>query len=369
MRKLFTMFLAGVMVMGLTACSSNEPAATPAPEKEAAKTEVPKEEAPKEEAKADKLPLIGVTIYKYDDNFMTYTRGAIEKAAEGKAEVIMNDSQNDQAKQNDQVDTMIAKGVNALAINLVDPGAAPAIAEKAKAAGIPVIFFNKEYPEGTDKVPYDLSWYVGTTSAESGIIQGELITDAWKANADWDKNGDGKMQYVMLMGEPGHPVAEDRTKESIATIEAAGIATEELAKQTGMWDASKGKELMETWLAAHGDKIEMVVCNNDGMALGAIEALKAQGYFTGEKYMPVVGVDAIPEALELIKQDMMLGTVLNDPLNQGTATLQLAVNAALGKDVLDGTSWQLDETKAVRVPYVAITKDNIGVAEEAYGIK
>lgn len=353
-KKVFCGLVAGVMMLGVVGCSQ---------------TGGGEQASSGESTASGSLPKIGITIYKYDDNFMSFTRTAIENAAKDKAEVIMNDSQNDQAKQNDQVDTMIAKGVQALAINLVDPGAAPAIASKAQAAGIPVVFFNKEYPDGTNNVGYDKAWYVGTTSAESGIIQGELIADAWKANTTWDKNGDGKMQYVMLMGEPGHPDAEARTKESIATVEAAGIATEELAKQTGMWDASKGKELMETWLAAHGDKIEMVVCNNDGMALGAVEALKAAGYFQGDKYMPVVGVDAIPEALELIKQDIMLGTVLNDPLNQGKATLELAVNAALGKDVLEGTEWKLDDTLAVRVPYVAITKDNIGVAEEAYGLK
>lgn len=361
-KKLFSMLLVGTMMLGFVGCSTGK---TEAP---AATTETPAKETTEAPA-AEGLPKIGVTIYKYDDNFMSFTRTAIEKAADGKAEISMNDSQNDQAKQNDQVDTMIAKGVQALAVNLVDPGAAPAIAEKAKGAGIPVIFFNKEYPDGTNNVGYDKAWYVGTTSAESGTIQGELIVDAWKANASWDKNGDGKMQYVMLMGEPGHPDAEARTKESVATIEAAGIPTEELAKQTGMWDAAKGKELMETWIAAHGDKIEMVMCNNDGMALGAVEALKAAGYFQGDKYMPVVGVDAIPEALELIKQGQMLGTVLNDPLNQGKATIELAINAATGKDVLEGTSWQLDDTLAVRVPYVAITKDNLGVAEEAYGIK
>ena len=345
MRKLFSVLLIAAMAVGFTGCGA------------------------KSEPKGDKLPVIGVTIYKYDDNFMSFTRSAIDKAADGKAELIMNDSQNDQAKQNDQIDAMIAKKVDALAINLVDPGAAASIAEKAEAAGIPVVFFNKEYPEGTDKIPYDKTIYVGTTSAESGTIQGELILDAWKANPDWDTNGDGTMQYVMLMGEPGHPDAEARTKESIATLEAAGIPTEEIALQAAMWDASKAKEFMETWLAAHGDKIEMVICNNDGMALGAVEALKAAGYFADGKYMPVVGVDAIPEALELIKEKQILGTVLNDPLNQGKATIELAINAALGKDFLEGTSWEVDATKAVRVPYVAITEDNLGVAEEAYGLK
>nr|WP_307993190.1 galactose ABC transporter substrate-binding protein [uncultured Niameybacter sp.] len=351
MKKVLSVFLASCMMMAFVGCS--QAGSTP---------------AASGETSGGSLPKIGVTIYKYDDNFMTFTRNAIQDSAKDKAEVTMNDSQNDQAKQNDQVDTLLAKGVDALVINLVDPGAAPTIAEKAKAKNVPVVFINKEYPDGTNKIDYDKAWYVGTNSAESGIIQGQLIIDAWKANPTWDKNGDQTIQYVMLMGEPGHPDAEARTKESIASINAAGIKTEDLGTQTGMWDATKGKELMETWLAAKGDSIEMVICNNDGMALGAVEALNAAGYFQGDKYMPVVGVDAIPEALELIKQNKMLGTVLNDPLNQGKAAVELALNAAQGKDVLEGTSWKLDDTLAVRVPYVAITKDNLGVAEEAYGL-
>ena len=251
MRKIFSFLLIAIMAMGVTACSS-KPAATAAP---VATTEVA-EAAPATEAPTAELPLVGVCIYKYDDNFMGFVRQNIEKAAEGKAELVMNDSQNDQAKQNDQVDAMIAKGVNALAINLVDPGAATAIAEKAKAADIPVIFFNKEYPEGTDKVGYDKAWYVGTNSAESGVIQGQLMAEKWKANPTWDKNKDGKMQYVMLMGEPGHPDAEARTKYSIETVVAAGIGVEELAKQTGMWDAAKGKNLWKHGLQLMAKKLK-----------------------------------------------------------------------------------------------------------------
>ncbi len=311
------------------------------------------------------LPTIGVTIYKYDDNFMSFVRRAIETKAAGKAELQIVDSQNSQATQNDQVDTMISKGAKSLAINLVDPQAASTIIEKAKAAKLPVIFFNKE-PDTAVLAGYDKAWYVGTTSSESGIIQGEVITNAWKANPAWDRNGDGVMSYVLLKGEPGHPDAEARTKYVVETVVAAGIKVEELELQTGMWDSVKGKELMDAWIAKHGDAIEMVICNNDGMALGAIQSLNASGYFDAGKFMPVVGVDAIPDALEEIKAGRMVGTVLNDAKNQGGAAFDLALNVANGKDPLDGTSWTLDDTKAVRVPYVAVTIDNIAFAEEAY---
>ena len=363
-----------VLVMLLSACSPAAPTAAPAAEEAAPAAEeaapAAEEAAPAAEeaapaAEEAALPKIGFTIYKYDDNFMSFVRRAIETNAEGKAEILMNDSQNDQAKQNEQVDTMISKGVQSLAINLVNPQGASAIIKKAEEEGLPVVFFNKE-PSAEDMASYDKCWYVGTNSAESGIMQGQIIVDTWKANPDWDKNGDGVMQYVLLKGEPGHPDAEARTKYAVETVVDAGIPVEELELQTGMWDSVKGKELMDAWLAKHGDAIEYVIANNDAMALGAIASLQAEGYFTGDKFMPVVGVDAIPDALVQIKEGTLVGSVLNDAANQGKATVDLALNVALGKDPLDGTDWTLDEVKAVRVPYLGITLDNIAVAEESY---
>lgn len=308
------------------------------------------------------LPKIGATIYKYDDNFMSSVRRELETNAKDKAELIINDSQNDQAKQLEQIDTMIAKGVKVLAINLVDPKAATTVIEKARVAELPVIFFNKE-PDKAAMDSYDKAYYVGTNSKESGVIQGEVIAKQWEANKEaWDKNKDGKMQYVMIKGEPGHPDAEARTKYSVQTLNEKGIETEELAVDTAMWDAAKATEKMDAWLAKFGDKIEFVICNNDGMASGAVASLEKEGYFSGDKFMPVVGVDAIPEIITLIESGKVVGTVLNDAVNQGKAVIDLSLNVAAGKDAVEGTDWKLTD-KAVRVPYVGITKENIGDAK------
>ncbi len=317
------------------------------------------------EADSKALPKIGTTIYKFDDNYMSFVRKAYEATGVGKAEILLADSMNDQSKQNDQIDTYINKGVKALAVNLVDPAAAGTIIEKARAAKLPVIFFNKE-PATNEIMSYDKCWYVGITSAEFGILQGEMIAQYWNSNADADRNGDGVLQYVMLKGEPGHRDAELRTTEPIRVLKEKGIKVEQLELQTGMWDTSKGKDLMETWLAKHGDAIECVIANNDAMALGAVEALKAAGYFTGEKYMPVVGVDGLPEAVDLIKKGQMLGTVLNDPKALGVATFDLAFNVAQGKDPLEGTSWVFGEIKDVRVAAEIITEANLDKAIAAY---
>jgi methyl-galactoside transport system substrate-binding protein len=316
--------------------------------------------------KDSNLPAVGATIYKFDDNFMSYVRRAMETEAKDKVNLMLNDSQNDQAKQTEQVDTLIAKGAKSLAINLVDPKAAPTIIDKARAKDIPVIFFNKEPDEGVLS-SYEKAYYVGTTSSESGVIQGELIAKAWEANKDsWDKNKDGKLQYVLLKGEPGHPDAEARTKFVVDTVKEKGIEVDELALDTAMWDATKATEKVDAWISKYNENIEFVIANNDGMALGAISSLEKAGYFSGDKFMPVVGVDAIPEALEMIENGKMVGSVLNDAKNQGKATIELAANGANGKDVLEGTSWEIDDKKAVRVPYVEVTKENIQVGKDAY---
>jgi len=299
---------------------------------------------------------IGVTIYKYDDNFMSVVRKAIEKDAKSSSNVqlLMNDSQNSQSTQNDQVDVMVAKGVKALAINLVDPAAADVIISKAKANDIPVVFFNKE-PTAKALASYDKAYYVGTDSKESGVKQGELIEKHWKANPNWDLNKDGKIQFVLLKGEPGHPDAEARTKYVVDTLNKDGIPTEALHLDTAMWDTAQAKDKMDAWLSGpDGNKIEVVISNNDAMAMGAVEALKAHN----KSSIPVFGVDALPEALALVKSGAMAGTVLNDADNQAKATFEIAKNLAAGKPATEGTNYKLDG-KVVRIAYVPVDKDNL----------
>ena len=298
---------------------------------------------------------IGVTIYKYDDNFMSLMRKEINKEAKAlnDVELLMNDSQNAQSIQNDQVDVLLSKGVKALAINLVDPAAAPTIIGKAKPDNIPVIFFNKD-PGAKAIGSYEHAYYVGTDPKESGIIQGDLIAKQWKANPALDLNKDGKIQYVLLKGEPGHPDAEARTKYVVEQLNAKGIQTEQLFIDTGMWDAAMAKDKVDAWLSSSkANEIEVIISNNDGMAMGALEAARAHG-----KQLPIFGVDALPEVLQLIKKGEIAGTVLNDGVNQGKAVVNLANNLSHGKPATEGTKWELKD-RVVRIPYVGVDKDNL----------
>jgi methyl-galactoside transport system substrate-binding protein len=302
---------------------------------------------------------IGCAIYKFDDTFVTTVRNYIAEAAVGKAEVEIVDSQNSQQIQNDKVDLFIAKKVKALAINPVDRTAAGVMLEKAKKANIPIVFFNKE-PLADDMKKWDKVYYVGAKAEESGIMEGELVANYWKAHPEADKNQDGIMQYVMLKGEPAHQDAELRTKYSVQTVQDAGISVEKLAEDNANWDRVKGQEKMSAFLATNGDRIEVVFSNNDDMALGAIEALKAAGYFRDGRFMPVVGIDAIAPALQAVKEGTLLGTVLNDGKNQGRATFNLALALAQGKPIGKETvGYDITDGKYIWVPYKKVTREDI----------
>ena len=158
----------------------------------------------------------------------------------------------------------------------------------------------------------------------------------------------------MLTGEPGHPDAVARTKYSISTLNDHGIKTEELHQDTAMWDTATAKDKMDAWLSGpNGSKIEVVICNNDGMALGAIESMKATG-----KILPTFGVDALPEALVKIEAGEMAGTVLNDAKGQASATFNMVVNLAAGKEPTEGTDLKLDN-KVILIPSIGIDKSNV----------
>jgi methyl-galactoside transport system substrate-binding protein len=309
-------------------------------------------------------PKIGVCIYKFDDTFMSYVRNQIETLAKGKATLSVQDSQYDQPKQNDQVDQFIVNKMQALAVNMVDPSAVSVLIAKAQKKKLPLVLFNRE-PAAADMAKYDKAYYVGAKAQESGTMEGEIIAQYWKAHPEADLNKDGVLQYVMLIGDPSNTDAKYRTEYSIKAVTAAGIKVQKLAEDTAMWDRPKAQEKMAAWLSAYAGQIEVAFANNDDMALGAIEALKAAGYFKGGKYMPVVGVDATPPALDALEQGYLLGTVLNDAVHQGQATFELAYSLAQGKpasttvSALANADGKPDpKGHYIWVPYVKVTKEN-----------
>ena len=315
---------------------------------------------------AQTTPKIGVTIYKFDDTFMSYVRGKIEgEAKAANVTISVQDGQGDQSKVNDIQDLFLTQGYTSLAINMVEPTAANVVIQKVSAKKVPVVFFNRE-PDASDIAKYPMAYYVGAKAQASGTLEGEIVAAYWKAHPEADKNHDGKLQYVMIMGDPANTDAKYRTEYSIKALTSAGIKVESLAEDTAMWNRGDAQNKMQAWLSKFGDKIEVVFANNDDMALGAIEALKAAGYFAGgKKYIPVVGVDATPAGLDALKQGTLLGTVLNDADKQGKAVFDLADQLGSGAKTLktvvpmanaDGTP--NPSGHYVWIPYTKVTKDN-----------
>lgn len=326
------------------------------------------------QVKADDEKILGAGIYSASDNFNSYIGKAITNACDGIFKTNIEDGQNDQSTQNNQVDTMLAKGASAVAVSVCDVTAAPTLIQKCKDAGnVPIIFFNKEITDYDVINSYENAYQVTSTGGDYGAsIQAQMVIDYWKEHPEMDKNGDGKLQLVYLMGNPGHTASQPRCDYLKSTIEDAGIEIDLLAEDTGMWVTATAKEKMDAWVSKYGDEIECCVAGNDAMALGALSAVEAAGFNTdGEessKYIPIYGIDALPEILSKIESGEITGSVLQDAKTQGQTIVKMAENLTSGKDAMDGIEGveMEEEAKAVRVPYQAITKDNLDLAKSTY---
>lgn len=326
------------------------------------------------QVKADDEKILGAGIYSASDNFNSYIGKAITNACDGIFKTNIEDGQNDQSTQNNQVDTMLAKGASAVAVSVCDVTAAPTLIQKCKDAGnVPIIFFNKEITDYDVINSYENAYQVTSTGGDYGAsIQAQMVIDYWKEHPEMDKNGDGKLQLVYLMGDPGHTASQPRCDYLKSTIEDAGIEIDLLEEDTGMWVTATAKEKMDAWVSKYGDEIECCVAGNDAMALGALSAVEAAGFNTdGEessKYIPIYGIDALPEILSKIESGEITGSVLQDAKTQGQTIVKMAENLTSGKDAVDGIEGVevKEEAKAVRVPYQAITKDNLDLAKSTY---
>lgn len=326
------------------------------------------------QVKADDEKILGAGIYSASDNFNSYIGKAITNACDGIFKTNIEDGQNDQSTQNNQVDTMLAKGASVVAVSVCDVTAAPTLIQKCKDAGnVPIIFFNKEITDYDVINSYENAYQVTSTGGDYGAsIQAQMVIDYWKEHPEMDKNGDGKLQLVYLMGDPGHTASQPRCDYLKSTIEDAGIEIDLLAEDTGMWVTATAKEKMDAWVSKYGDEIECCVAGNDAMALGALSAVEAAEFNTdGEessKYIPIYGIDALPEILSKIESGEITGSVLQDAKTQGQTIVKMAENLTSGKDAVDGIEGveTEEEAKAVRVPYQAITKDNLDLAKSTY---
>ncbi len=295
---------------------------------------------------------VGVCIYQFNDNFMTLFRTELESylVSLGFAPENINivDGANDQATQSGQIDNFIAEGVDVLIINPVNSSSASTITDKVVEADIPLVYINRE-PDADEQARWAANdWdvtYVGCDARQSGTMQGEMIVDLGLDKVDL--NGDGKVQYVMVQGDPENVDAKYRTEFSVKALTDAGWTVEALADQVGNWDQAQGQQIVANALGQFGKDVEVVFCNNDAMALGAKQAIDTAGRTVGTDIY-LVGVDALTEALELVIEGTMTGTVFNDHIAQSHS----AADAA--KAFLDGA----DVEKYIGCDYVKVTSDN-----------
>ena len=371
LRKLTAMAMASCMVLSMAACGGSQPAATTAAPTEAAttaaetaaETEAAKDEASEAatEAVTDAAQAagkdlsevkVGVSIYQFSDNFMTLYRQELERylveeLGVSKDNISIMDGKNDQGEQMNQIRNFITQGCDVLIVNLVQASSEPTVTEECAAANIPVVYINREPETEREQAWVDegiKATYVGADARQSGTFQGEEIAELENKG---DADGDGVVRYIMVQGDPENVDAQYRTEKSIEALTAAGVEVEELVKMRGDWDQTKGQEITANALSQHGAKIDVVFCNNDAMALGALQAIEAAGRKVNEDIY-LVGVDALVEAVENVMNNKMTGTVFNDYFGQAHTAADVALDFVNGKDV----------ENVYMVDYVKVTTEN-----------
>ena len=368
MKKALALALAAVMAFGLVACGSTSSSST------AASTATSTSTASTPSAASDVNA--AVFYYNYSDTYISSVRTALDAKLEAAGIKYTDyDGNNNQTTQNEQIDTAISSGANLLIVNMVTSGSsdtATSIAEKAKAAGIPVIFFNRAVEEdgneGAVLSAFEDIAFVGTDAPEAGHMQGKMIGNYLIENYETvDLNGDGVIQYAMFMGDASNVEAIYRTQYGVEDCDAvlaengkpaleyfdAGNANKYQLDMNGAWSAQAAQEYMQTNLSqyseANGNMIELIICNNDNMAEGCITALQAAGYNDGKgTTIPVFGVDATDSAKALIADGYMTGTIKQDADGMAGCITALASNVAAGEDLLANTdSYTKDEANGL----------------------
>ena len=383
-KKIALLLVAAMTVASLVACgnsAADAPAAAeteaPAEETPAEETEAPAEEAA--EAPAAEAGSVAVFYYTYGDTYISSVRSALDAALDGAGVAYQDyDSNNSQTTQTEQIDTAIAQGAKVLVVNQVDTGSDDTtknIIEKAQAADIPVIFFNRSVSEEV-VTAYDKAVFVGTDYEMAGHMQGEMIGNYLVENYDTvDLNGDGVISYVMFKGQEGNAEADARTQFGVEdadkVLAEAGMeplsfydsnnSDKYLVDKDGAWSAAAATDYLQTAMSqyseANNNMIELVIANNDEMAIGSVTALQNAGYNKeGATVIPVFGVDATDAAKDAIAAGSMIGTIKQDAEGMANTIAQIAQNFQGGADKFaDVDAANVVGTWRVNIPYATYT--------------
>ncbi len=284
---------------------------------------------------------IGVSMAKFDDNFLTVLRNGIQAQADAAGlSVQIEDAGNDVAKQLDQINNFIASGVTSIIVNPVDTSATQAMSDAAAAAGVPLVYVNRQ-PVNVDTLP-DNQAFVASNEEESGTLETIAMCDNWAAEGKTEVN-----VYVM-QGELSNQAAVQRTKDIYDVIEAGKckVKINVIDQQTANWSRDEATNLMTNWLST-GAAFDGVIANNDEMALGAIQAIKAAGIDMAT--VQIGGVDATQDALAAMQAGDLDVTVFQNAAGQGAGALDAATKLAAGEAV----------EQKVYIPFELVTPANL----------
>lgn len=309
------------------------------------------------------IKVVGL-VHSIDDPF-------IAKVRKNLADIILQNQDNvdlefyytmaDHHIEMQTLNSILQQDVDLIIIQLADITKSESVVNNIKQTNIPVVFFNREPISLVPIRSYNKSLYIGTEGREAGVLQGIILINEWNTKKKIiDKNIDGVLQYIMLTGDKNNKEAIERTKYSILTVNEAGIKTEELALRVINWNRKLARDATRSLLLRHGNNIEAVIANNDSIAIGAIETLQEFGYNKGDgrEIIPVVGVDAVDEAKELIAKGFMAGTIIQDDYEMAKAIYLTGMNFIYGRNPLEGTNYEFDGTGvSIRIPYKEYIKN------------
>lgn len=303
---------------------------------------------------------VGVAYYNQSDTFLnqliTCFKDRLDdlKLGDFETTVTIRDAAGSQRTQDDQVKELINAGCNVLCVNLVDRADPSEIIDLARENEVPIVFFNRE-PVAEDMMQWDELYYVGGDAKQSGVMQGELAVDLIQENDRIDRNRDGKIQYVVLEGEPGHQDTIIRTENAVDTLKNNGIELEKLSYGIANWNRAQAQNRMLQMINQYHDKIELVLANNDDMALGAIDIYEKSNYT--ESAMPVfLGIDGTDVGLEAVIDSKLSATVYNNKEGQAEAMVEL-IAALVSGEGMDEIEFEND--RYIYLPYSKVTVDNV----------
>lgn len=300
---------------------------------------------------------VGVLLYKEDIYYISEIKKELEKLENENKDTInfiFYNAKGSQELQNEQINELINMKVDAILLNIVDIHEADSIINKIKEKDIPVIFFNREPLSLNGIKSYNKSLYVGTQACDAGKIKSEMIINEMKKGNIKDKNKNDSLDYILLEGEVDNVEAQLRSECVIRTLNENGIKTNEIASEICNWEKECAKEKINSLFDKYGDNIEVIISNNDDMAVGAVLALQEKGYNLGDpnKFISVVGIGGTDEVREMIKKGFMTGTVIQDAKEKAKILYKIVLNLAEGKKTLQDTEYKFDITGVgVRMPF------------------